>query len=103
MLRRRLGVAGFTLAGLALAHPASADPLSQVSPERLRADVEKLVSFGTRSTFSEHAAEGRGVVAARNWLVQQFTDIANTSGGRMTVAVDSHLHHADGKRVPRGR
>ncbi len=101
MLRRRLGVAGFTLAGLALAHPASADPLSQVSPERLRADVEKLVSFGTRSTFSEHAAECRGVVAARNWLVQQFTDIANTSGGRMTVAVDSHLHHADGKRVPR--
>ena len=97
----RLGVAGLTLVGLVFAYPAGADPLSQVSPARLRGSVEKLVSFGTRSTFSEKAPPGRGVFAARAWLLQQFSDIAKTSGGRMTVATDTHLHPADGKRVPR--
>ena len=100
-MRRGRGAIGLALAGLVFASPAGADPLSQIAPAHLRADVEKLVSFGTRSTFSEKAPEGRGVFAARAWLLQQFSDIAKTSGGRLTVATDTHLHPADGKRVPR--
>ncbi len=75
--------------------------LDQVSPERLRATDTALVAFGTRSTFSDHAPPGRGVVAARDWLVAQFQAIAATSGGRMSVALDEYDQPADGRRVPR--
>ena len=100
-MRPGRGGIGIALAGLVFGSPAGADPLSQIDPGRLRADVEKLVSFGTRSTFSEKAPDGRGVFSARAWLLQQFSDIAKNSGGRMTVATDTHMHPADGKRVPR--
>jgi hypothetical protein len=41
------------------------------------------------------------VFAARAWIAAQFREIAKASHGRMTVAYDTHLHPADGKRVPR--
>ena len=112
MIGRRLAFASLTtlltsLAALSeAAPPPAADPaiaaaLAKVSPERLKADDLKLVSFGTRSTFSEQMVRGRGVSAAREWIAQQFREIAKSSNGRMTVAFDTHLHKADGKRVPR--
>jgi hypothetical protein len=81
--------------------PAIAAVIAKVSAERLKADDLKLVSFGTRSTFSEQMVGGRGVSAAREWIAQQFREIAKSSNGRMTVSFDTHLHKADGKRVPR--
>ena len=39
--------------------------------------------------------------AARDWIAAQFREIAKTSHGRMTVALDTHVHKADGKRVVR--
>ena len=81
--------------------PAIAQAVSQVSPERLRATDERLVGFGTRSTFSETSPAGRGVFAARDWIAGQFRAIAAATDGRMTVALDNHTQHADGKRVPR--
>ena len=62
--------------------------LGQVSPDRLRATDTALVNFGTRSTFSDHAPPGRGVMAARDWIMAQFQAIAVTSGGRVSVALD---------------
>ncbi len=81
--------------------PAIASLLAQVSPDRLRATDTQLVGFGTRNTFSEHAPPGRGVFAARAWLAAQFGAIAASTGGRMSVALDSYTQHADGKRIPR--
>src|SRR6185295_11538181 len=53
--------------------------LDDVSPSRIRADVERLVSFGTRHTLS--ATDGaRGIGAARNWLKAEFEKIAAESG-----------------------
>ena len=75
--------------------------LDQVSPDRLRATDTALVAFGTRSTFSDHAPPGRGVVAARDWITAQFQAIAAASGGRMSVALDEYDQAADGRRVPR--
>ncbi len=75
--------------------------LDQVSPDRLRATDTTLINFGTRSTFSEHAPPGRGVFAARDWIMAQFQAIAAASGGRMTVALDEYDQPADGHRVPR--
>ncbi len=81
--------------------PVIARAVAAISPDRLRATDERLVAFGTRSTFSDHAPTGRGVFAARDWIADQFRQIAATTGGRMTVALDEYIQHADGHRVPR--
>jgi len=88
------------------ASPPAPDPvitaaLAKVSAERLKSDDAKLVGFGTRNTFSEKLANGRGVFAARSWIADRFREIAKTSHGRMTVAYDSYVQKADGKRVAR--
>ncbi len=89
-----------------MAEPMAADPaigrlVAAISPDRLKSTDERLVAFGTRSTFSDHAPPGRGVFAARDWIAGQFRQIAATSGGRMSVALDEYMQKADGKRVPR--
>jgi len=82
--------------------PAVAAALARVSAAELRATDERLVAFGTRSTFSEKAGSRRGVFAARAYLVDRFRRIARASRGRMTVALDTYLQPADpAKRVPR--
>jgi hypothetical protein len=46
--------------------------IAPVSAERMRATVEKLVSFGTRHTLSSQTDPKRGIGAALNWSQQQF-------------------------------
>lgn len=75
--------------------------VNAVSAERLRHIDTQLVSFGTRNLFSENlGSPHRGVFAARDFLVREFTDIARVSGGRMTVALDSYAQ-AKTERTPR--
>ena len=88
------------------APPAGPDPtiaaaVAKVSAERLKADDTRLVAFGTRNTFSEKLGDRRGVFAARSWIADQFREIAKASRGRMTVAYDSYVQKADGKRITR--
>lgn len=45
---------------------------SQVSAERIKATVEKLVSFGTRHTLSSQTDPKRGIGAALDWTESQF-------------------------------
>jgi len=81
---------------------AVAPAIATISPAELRATDERLVAFGTRSTFSEHAAPGRGVFAARAYLLERFRRIAATTHDRMTVALDSYVQEPDpAKRAPR--
>jgi hypothetical protein len=85
-----------------LLDPAVSALLPRVSAAQLRATDERLVAFGTRSTFSEGAGPNRGVFAARAYLVERFRQIARASGGRMTVALDTYTQVADPKkRIPR--
>jgi Peptidase family M28 len=93
-------------AGAQAARPEAADPaiaaiVARVSAEKLKADDTKLVAFGTRNTFTEKMGDKRGVFAARSWIADQFREIAKASNGRMTVAYDSYIQKADGKRVAR--
>jgi hypothetical protein len=81
--------------------PTIAALVAKVSAERLKADDERLVAFGTRNTFSEKLGDQRGVFAARSWIADQFREIAKASHGRMTVTYDSHIQKADGKRMSR--
>jgi len=65
--------------------------LDQIDPVRIENIINKLVSFGTRSTLSNQTDPVRGIGAARDWIASQMREFAATSGGRMTVAVPSYL------------
>jgi hypothetical protein len=77
--------------------------LQQVSAERIRANIEQLVSFGTRSTISAQEATaidaGRGVGAAREWLKSEFEHYAEDCGGCLEVKTDTFTEPA-GDRIP---
>ena len=67
--------------------------LKDVSATRVRATVDKLVSFGNRSTLSsnDHSllAEGKGVVAARDWIRSEFERYSKDCGGCLDVQLDT--------------
>ncbi|GGB51062.1 M20/M25/M40 family metallo-hydrolase [Blastomonas aquatica] len=67
---------------------------------RLRADVEKLVSFGTRHTLSSPDHPTRGIGAARRWAASEFARIGKACGGCVTVEqIDRRF---TGPRAPNG-
>lgn len=71
-----------------------------VSAARIRADIQHLVAFGTRSSLSDPSgANGRGVGAARDWIAAQFRADAALSDGRLQVRLDSFTVPAS-PRVP---
>jgi hypothetical protein len=72
--------------------PAITAMVAQVSAARLQSNDAMLVGFTTRNDFSETAStQTRGVFAARDWIRGQFETIAASSGGRMTVRLDTYL------------
>jgi hypothetical protein len=81
------------LLAAALAIPASADPVAQmlrdVDAKNIERTIRTLVAFGTRSTLSSQDDPKRGIGAARDWLYAEFKKAAGTSGGRMTVELQS--------------
>jgi len=88
--------------------PMKADPqiaaaLKQVSAERIRANIEKLVGFGTRSTISAQdaasIASGRGIGAAREWIKAEFERYSQECGGCLEVKTDTFTEQT-GERVP---
>jgi hypothetical protein len=64
----------------------------EISPQRIRAHVEKLVSFGTRHTMSETESDTRGIGAARRRIKAELERCGAAAGGRLQVAFDSHVH-----------
>lgn len=78
--------------------PAIAAALRQISTARIRANVEKLASFGTRSTLSAQddasIAKGRGIGAAREWLKAEFQRYSQECGGCLQVKTDSYIQAA---------
>ena len=76
---RQLVVLG-SLALIGVAPPPSTDAklraiIAPVSAERMKATVEKLVSFGTRHTLSSQTDPNRGIGAALNWGERQFRSL----------------------------
>jgi Zn-dependent M28 family amino/carboxypeptidase len=68
------------------AEPASLNALAdQVSEDRLKAHVERLVSFGTRHTLSERNHPTRGIGASLNWTESEFRRFARACGGCLQV------------------
>jgi hypothetical protein len=80
-------------AGRVVADPKIVAALKQVSSERIRTNIEKLVSFGTRSTLSAQdpasISAGRGIGAAREWIRSQFEQYSKDCNGCLEVKTDS--------------
>lgn len=69
-----------------------------VSQERLRAIVEKLVSFGTRHTLSSQTDPKRGIGASLKWTEAEFGRYSRACGGCLRVVTPSEI--VTGRRVP---
>jgi hypothetical protein len=111
-IRMSLGVfasIGFISALLAGQNsPAYVDPqikgaLNEISAGQIQSDIEKLVSFQTRSTLSAQdtasIAQGRGIGAAREWIKSEFERYSRECTGCLEVKTDSFTQPV-GDRIP---
>ena len=87
---------------VAFAIPASAhdgdDPASGVSAERLRGDVETMIGFGTRHTLSTQSDPDRGIGAAINWGMDEFSLIGAECDGCLETRIVQD--EVSGRRIP---
>lgn len=63
----------------------------EIDPLRIQSIIEKLVSFGTRHTLSSQRDPKRGIGAARDWILSEFSKYAEISDGSMEVEVLTYL------------
>jgi hypothetical protein len=113
MLLVASSLAGFAQSTVQESGPAAnaagvADPqivaaLQDVSAQRIQANIEKLVSFGTRLTLSAQdpasIAAGRGIGAAREWIKSEFERYSKECGGCLEVKTDSFTEQP-AERIP---
>jgi len=74
--------------------------LAEVDTARIKANIIKLVGFGTRHTLSNQTDPNRGIGAARDWIASEMRTFAAQSNGRMTVAVQGYTQPAVTDRIP---
>jgi hypothetical protein len=99
MSRQFLVVAGL-LCAIALADEKALNPqiqkiMTEVSEERIRATIAKLVSFGTRNTMSNPDNPDRGVGAARQWIFNEF----KSYNPKLQVKFDKYRVKKQGQRI----
>ena len=79
--------------------PPPEDPAAGVSQERLRADIDTLVGFGTRHTLSEQDNPERGIGAAVDWGLAEFGRISAVCNNCLTIVAPERIE--EGRRLPR--
>ncbi|MGO9403815.1 MAG: M20/M25/M40 family metallo-hydrolase [Terriglobales bacterium] len=84
--------------------PHIAEALRQVSADRIRQTVEKMVSFGNRSTISAQDEEsikaGKGIGAAREWIKAEFERYSKDCGDCLEIKTDTFTEQP-GDRIPK--
>ena len=80
--------------------PVLRELVAAVSPDRIEADIRKLVSFGTRHTLSDTLSETRGIGAARRWIRAEFDRISEACGGCLEVSYVSGRWSPGRARIP---
>ena len=91
------------LAALACATSLSPSAFAQsesdirISEDRLRADIDTLVGFGTRNTLSVQDHPTRGIGAARRWAEAEFRRISEECGGCLQIALPERM--VQGRRI----
>ncbi len=79
--------------------PLISNYIQKISSDSLQNYVEKLVSFGTRSTLSSSVDSKTGISASRKWVLAKFNEFAKKSDGRMSAYIDKWTLEPDGKRI----
>jgi hypothetical protein len=83
--------------------PEIAAALKDISAARIQQTLEKLVSFGTRSTLSVNNpganTSDQGIVAARKWIKSEFERYSADCGGCLEVKTDTFIQPV-APRVP---
>jgi hypothetical protein len=78
--------------------------LREISAGQIQPDIERLVSFQTRSTISAQdaasIAAGRGIGAAREWIRSEFERYSRECSGCLEVKTDTFTQPVS-ERVPR--
>lgn len=87
-----------SLALALLAAPLAAQD-APVSQARMKADIERMVAFGTRHTLSSQTDPKRGIGAAVDWGANSFRAIGKQCGGCLTVVLPEKIETGD--RIPR--
>ena len=75
------------------------DVAAAPSADRIRADIQTLVDFGTRHTLSETESDTRGIGAARRWIFEEFEKISAECGGCLEVIYVSDTIEGE-RRIP---
>jgi hypothetical protein len=84
--------------------PAIEGTLARISPDDVRADILKLVSFGNRDTLSSMDKDlppGKGITAAADWIFEEFTRISAACGNCLEVKRDDFIE--PGSSAPNAR
>ena len=74
------------------------DIISEVSSERIKADITTLAGFGTRHTLSDTLSNTRGIGAARRWIKAEFEKISGNCGNCLDVFYQKDLVKAEDNR-----
>ncbi|MDO5969687.1 M28 family metallopeptidase [Flavivirga aquimarina] len=59
--------------------------IETVSEKRIEKDIQTLVNFGTRNTFSDTISKTRGIGAARRWIKSEFETISKDCNNCLEV------------------
>jgi hypothetical protein len=75
------------------ATPAQLNPtivkiVASISADSLKSNLQTLVSFGTRNTFSDTVSATTGIGAARRWIYRRFKSYSAANGNRLKVYFD---------------
>lgn len=99
-MKNLIPLVAFFATPLAAQETGPSDPAAGVSQERLRADVDTLVGFGTRHTLSEQDNPTRGIGAAVDWGLAEFRKISAGCGDCLEVVAPERIEPAGG-RLPK--
>ncbi|WP_303316078.1 M28 family peptidase [Flavivirga abyssicola] len=66
-------------------HQQLYDIIDDISEKRIENDIQTLVNFGTRNTFSDTISNTRGIGAARRWIKSEFEAISKDCNNCLKV------------------
>ena len=73
--------------------------INDISSERIKTDVQKLVSFGTRHTLSDTISNTNGIGAARRWIKSKFEEISKECNNCLDVDFQKNFYKKNKKRL----
>lgn len=78
------------------------DVIDAVSADSIESDIRKLVSFGTRNTFSDTVSDTRGIGAARRFIKAEFNEVSKRCDDCLDVFYQKDFVTKEGNdRVPK--